>query len=425
VIARASVRSPPAARSRGSGLGVGAAVVFGEAGRFLVPAGEPGVLEYYRSHLLVAHRLRDRLRRLPLPGTRGRGAALFDRWWIVDGAAGGAGGAPGRWQQMLAVLAGALDAGLLAAAPPELTSAGSGPRWILIADYPASRRRKLLALLFAPGGAEPLAVLRLRPEAGEGPPLAREAEALAALRRRLPPALAASVPRPLGRAEPPGWEALLLSALPGRPAYVELHGALAPGRLAARHLDAAASWLGRFHAATRTGGAAAPPAEGTLPLGAGGLAWLRAAAPLLRRSPLPLSAVHGDFWARNLLLAPGGAAAGVVDWEACRPEASPAEDLFGFPLAYGLDFPGRRRRPRPADDAFARTFIADTRLARAVRRYLAGYCAAAGLDPAPLATLFRLHLLTRARDAADADLRERWLRWERRIAEAGRSVFSG
>src|ERR1019366_9881618 len=53
-----------------------------------------------------------------------------------------------------------------------------------------------------------------------------------------------------------------------------------------------------------------------------------AALPLL--SAVPAVAVHGDFWAKNVLAAPGRVS--LVDWNAFH-YGSPVEDLFTFAVA--------------------------------------------------------------------------------------------
>lgn len=236
-----------------------------------------------------------------------------------------------------------------------LRSLGLGPhRWILVEDYSGTGRKRLVVFLFRQGEASPAAVLKL----GSG--LEREAEALRFLAERLPPDLRGSVPRLLDSQE----EALLMSPVPGVSAYVEMQGLLAPGRAVGRHLDAAADWLLRFHRAT--------------------------------------GASHGDFWARNLLIGPTA----VVDWEHFSEEAPIQADLFHFPLTYGLNYPWKRWRRLPPDQAFRRTFLEDNRVSRAVRRYLARFA-----DPPSLRWPFEAWL----ENAQFRDL----------LGRAGRSVFSG
>jgi aminoglycoside phosphotransferase (APT) family kinase protein len=302
-------------------------------------------------------------------------------------------------------------------------------------DTPADRR--LLALLFAAGTPAPAAVLKLRRD--EARPLAREAAALGRLAALLPYALRGSVPRALAYSSTGGRELLLLAWLPGRSAYVEMHSLFGAGRLARTHFEAAADWLGRFHDATRTGeergdrpaaraiGVAMEEARET-----GGARW----AEIAERTgspPLGPTATHGDFWPGNLLVstAPAdGPACAVVDWEHFEERGDPLDDLFRFPLAYGLAFPWGRRRLAP-HEAFRRTFLERNRLSRAVRVYLERYCTRAGLEVERLKPHFELYLLERASrrrpgaGAADGAERDLWLRCHRLFANADRSVFSG
>jgi hypothetical protein len=208
---------------------------------------------------------------------------------------------------------------------------------------------------------------------------------------------------------------------------VELQSALLRGGLPTRHLPPAAAWLARFHRATLLPGDPwrPPPWEALAPAGEGSPPeWYRRLAPELADNPWPRAAGHGDFWARNVLFhggrAEGGGAgiAGVVDWEHFRDAAPPFEDLFHFAWSYGRSFPWRGRR-RGAEEAFARTFLQETAVAREVRRFLAGYARESGLDSGVLGDLFRVFLLTRSED------RGTWLRLYRMLEGAGRSVFSG
>ena len=125
-------------------------------------------------------------------------------------------------------------------------------------------------------------------------------------------------------------EVLVLTAVPGVSAYVEMQQAFVPSRLAARHFDAAARWLAEF------------------------------------RRVMP-NASHGDFWAQNLLISESGEA-GVVDWERFEAEGPPDADLFHFPITYGLNF--RWRRGATDEEKFAKTFLARNRVSLAVRDYL-------------------------------------------------------
>jgi hypothetical protein len=270
-------------------------------------------------------------------------------------------------------------------------------------------------------------VVKLRREGGAGPDLAAEAAALVRLGGELPASLQGTLPAVLGRGRlaGAGWEVLVLSALPGRSAYVELQAALLRGGLPARHLPPAAAWLARFHRATLLPGDPwrPPPWEDLAPaLERRPPAWYRRLAAELDESPWPRAAGHGDFWARNVLVGsgsrPAAGLAGVVDWEHFRPAAPPFEDLFHFAWSYGRSFPWRGRR-RGAEEAFARTFLGENPVSRQVRRYLAGYARESGLDSGALGDLFRVYLLTRDED------REPWIRLYRMLEAADASVFSG
>jgi hypothetical protein len=308
-------------------------------GRFLLPTGDPEIASYLFERLLAPHNLRERLRRsalLSIPGLATRFAARQP--------------VPG----------------------PDLESVKDllgGSRWILVEDYAGNGRERRVLFLFARGEASPTAVLKL----ATGSSLRPEREALRFLQERLSADLRSTVPRPIAWREMPGLEVLVMSALPGVSAYVEMQGLLAPGRAVRRHFEAAADWLARFH---RTTGAS-----------------------------------HGDFWARNLLVAPNGKAA-VVDWEHFSLEVPFHEDLFHFPLTYGLNYPWERWRRLPPEEAFRRTFLEDNRVSRAVAAYFAHYAERAGR--AGLRRLFEDWLETRS----EGDFRSLFGR-------AGRSVFSG
>lgn len=308
--------------------------------RFLLPSGDPAIASYLFERLLAPHNLRERLRRsalLSIPGLATRFAA-----------------------------------GRPVSEGPDLESVADllrDSRWILVEDYAGNGRQRRVFFLFNGGETSPAAVLKL----ATGSSLRREREALRFLEERLPADLRPTVPKPLAWRETPGMEALVMSALPGVSAYVEMQGLLAPGRAVRRHFEAAADWLARFHRAT--------------------------------------GASHGDFWARNLLVGPDGRAS-VVDWEHFTPEAPFHEDLFHFALTYGLNYPWERWRRLPAEEAFRRTFVEDNRVSRAVAAYFTRYAEKTGRTG--LRGLFGDWLETRS----EGDFRSLFGR-------AGRSVFSG
>lgn len=348
-------------------IGRGAAR-YGTAGRFLVPL-EGAALRYFHRVLFVPYRVRDRVARW-LPGALGVRLVLEKR------AASGEG-------DSLSAALGAPVGELLRDTPLE---GRTGLRAIVLRDPAAADRAQVVAFVFAEGDEHPAAVLKQRPIGKDPPALRQEWDALCRA-AALPPDLRASVPRPLSLRTYGGTELLLLSWLPGRSAYAQVRSVVRPQRHLRAHFEQAASWLARFHAATRRVGA---PATAT-------------------GRALAASAAHGDFWARNVLFE-GGRLTGVVDWEHGREEALPSEDLFHFPLTYGLSYPWAGRRPIRPEEAFRLTFLADNALSRAVTRYFRRYCADTGLSPAALPALFETYLATcwshRAGD--EGGLSSRW-----------------
>jgi phosphotransferase family enzyme len=191
---------------------------------------------------------------------------------------------------------------------------------IVVTDYPDSTRRRTVLFLL------PSQVVKIRGLPGDGPSLTIEAAGCERVHAVLPD----STPKVLRFERFPDAEVLVLSGLPGSSAYVGMQQAFAPARLAARHFDAAARWLAAF------------------------------------RQAMP-GASHGDFWAQNLLMSESGEV-GVVDWERFDAAGSPFDDLFHFPLTYGLNF--RWRRGATKEEKFAKTFLERNRVSTAVRDYL-------------------------------------------------------
>ena len=416
--------------------------------RFLVTLSEGGAVGYLVENLAVAHGRRQRLRHslarsLDLTGMR----RLLEE---VDAE----GRAPEGFREPLRLLGhvlGPAGESLFADTPFEDRPPAG---FVLLADYEHQPRGQAVVFLFAAGEDRPRGVLKLRPESpgGDGAgPLVREAAALDRL-ATLPTPLAATVPRRRAFHRLPEAAALLTSALPGRSAYVELHRGVTLGAGAARHMELAAVWLARFHRATRGAENWCPPspedprfdpvrhADGSAP------DWFLRLLDDLESSPLRVSAGHGDFWARNLLVPPDGwvrddqgrELPGIVDWEGYRSAAEPYEDLFHFPWTYAGLHPTGRRWMRPVLPArhdsltdFRRAFLDDTVLARRVRRYFQIYTVGAGLPWGLVEPLFRLFLLTRAAQTVEMSggvttgQEGVWLRAYRRLETAPRSVFSG
>jgi hypothetical protein len=224
-----------------------------------------------------------------------------------------------------------------------------GHHSVVLDDTDQDGRRRLLAFLFERGASRPFAIAKAQSDLSNGS-LRNEADGLRRVREVLPPDLQATVPQVLQfRADDTG-EVLVISALPGRSAYLDMRASLLPARFLEAHFAAAAQWLAAFHDAT--------------------------------------GATHGDFWPHNLLL--GGGRVSVVDWENFRQTSSPFIDLFHFPLTYGFSY-----RYADPETSFARTFLEPNHLSRAVAAYLRAYVTRRGMDTAALAPAFAQFLATR------------------------------
>ncbi|HEX7709023.1 MAG TPA: hypothetical protein VF701_21380 [Thermoanaerobaculia bacterium] len=277
---------------------------------------------------------------------------------------------------------------------------------IVLKDYDSNARGRVTAFLFDSAGSTPHSVVKVQraPEGGERS-LRTEAETLELMQRTLPPELRRTVPAVLRFESGVESELLITTMLSGRSAYSEFHTSIRPAAHLERHFGAAARWLASFHQAT-----------GGVP--ARSLVEVEATSP-----------VHGDYWARNLLIDSSGSM-NVVDWEDFTASGSPFIDLFHFPLTYGLAYPWTRYRRLQTEAAFCRTFLERNRLSKAVQQYFRLWCATTGIPVTGLKEAFRLYLQTSG--TMGLPERERpgiaGLPWNTLAAQfdrASESVFSG
>jgi hypothetical protein len=409
----------------------GAAVAV-RVGRFLVSWEDPRVLRHFLDRHFVAHSALERVR------------GLMARKSLEAGLVSNARRLLGGADRPMTEPSGFEDHVRWALRRANIASDG---RWIQLLDYPGGRSGSV-TFAFPPASSEPPVVVKLRPSGGSGPSLRREWNALAHVRQRLPEELRITLPQALWYGVEDGLESLVLSLVPGRPVYLDMRNLLVPGRRVSPHLEAASLWLSRFHEATEDTERPLDP-EADLPeeaalreriRAAGGctdpsgheeLDWYLRLRERLTHDPIPTSAVHGDFWARNLLLG-DGALPFVVDWEHYGPRGGPTTDLFHFPLTYGLNHPWARYRRCPPLEAFRRTFVQGNRVSRAVRDYFIRYGRLRNMDLELLRSLFLLHLLTLGNRGPSATTRAPgpssgetpWIPAYRLIVAAERSVFS-
>lgn len=408
----------PQSRSRGRGP----STTLGRLDRFWLPVADRSVVHFFNRNLYFPHRLRERLsasarllasfEKGSLPRSPDRTAILSSsrnpdplRPSALDSATGGLSGEQPLLERVHEIVCTYLEDRTDCLSAREVSSSDPCRRWILIGD--GSGTDGLLVLLFSSDRDRPTVALKIAPCGVNR--LAHEHDSLVLLRSTLSADLAASLPRPEPLWRHRKWQILPLSIIDGRPAYVEMQAAWQPRRHVAHHLQQAVEWLVRFHFETHSDDMfLARPTDhdalmewATLLQEAGieKVSWFESLWLRCQRNPVPMTAGHGDFWARNLLLAmkygrsTTARLPGVVDWEFFQSLQAPFFDLFHFVVTYGLNFPWARYRRIEPLQALRATFIDDNTLSREVHLYLDTYCQRAGIDPSHLRDLFRLYLL--------------------------------
>lgn len=214
---------------------------------------------------------------------------------------------------------------------------------------------KLTVLLIPEGHGQPRFALKVPTTDGAAVALEGEMRVLLALRGRCAEPVRSTIPRVVGQVDMGRRSGLLMNALPGVTMTSRYHGWQHTARPAAVAADfaQAAAWLAQFHRAT-----AGPSTALEMDAGIGvllarrygavagmdhTLSELDAIYARLREHRTPRTAVHGDFWCGNLLIA-DGAVCGVVDWEAGSVLGEPARDLVRFAFTYAL-YLDRHTRP--------------------------------------------------------------------------------
>jgi aminoglycoside phosphotransferase len=223
---------------------------------------------------------------------------------------------------------------------------GPGTRTVTVASS-RDPNAKVTVLLFRAGASAPSLVVKIPTTIGAAVAVDTEADMLGRLGARLDAPLLDTVPRVVDRLPTRCGDALVTTALPGRPLTIGYHRWLHVQRLAAvaRDFDVAGRWLARVHDVS---GGPRRPVDFVGPLTVR-MDLRFAGAPLLgrvlehldgvdrrlRAEVAPRTVVHGDYWAGNVLT-DGTTVTGVVDWEAGLERGSPVRDVARFALSYGL-----------------------------------------------------------------------------------------
>lgn len=206
---------------------------------------------------------------------------------------------------------------------------------------------KLTILLFPPGDPQPTLAVKVPATPAAEASIAAERRVLTELRARLPQVVLDTIPAVSELAGFHGLPALVTTALRGMPMTTRYHAwrHLASPEAVRADFASVERWLVQFQ-----GAAGAQPAPIDMDSGTAGVLARRFAGDLeleevlrslgavysrLRLSLTPKTAVHGDFWFGNLLLA-GDHVSGVVDWEAGSSVGEPMRDPVRFALTYAL-----------------------------------------------------------------------------------------
>jgi aminoglycoside phosphotransferase len=252
----------------------------------------------------------------------------------------------------------AVVAGPAGAAPPRGAAAEvvrpPAPAAVVVLATSRDVNAKISVLVVPPGARRPARVVKVPTTAAAEVAVEAERSVLEGLSRRTDVA-ALGVPRVTGTPIVDGRAAVCTTALPGVPMQTRYHrwGRTARRRAVGSDLAAAFDWLAVLQ--RRTAGEAV-----AVRLLADGLAaverrWpgdaiardvverLAPAARELAARRAPACAVHGDFWAGNLLLE-GDVVTGVVDWECGELSGDPTRDVARLPLSYAL-YLDRHTRP--------------------------------------------------------------------------------
>ena len=217
---------------------------------------------------------------------------------------------------------------------------------------------KVTTLLVSPRSRRPVLAVKAPTTDVAAVAVAAETRVLRELRAVVSSPLVDTIPEVLATVEHDGREALVATALEGRPMTSLYMGGRRTARRAIVQADFASvgAWVAALQESTAG-------AVGPLDLDDGvarrlasrfdgdpgldeDLERLAVIHERLRRHAVARTAVHGDLWLGNVLMT-GRTVGGVVDWEAGGMDGQPVRDLVRFAHMYALYLDCRTRRGRP------------------------------------------------------------------------------
>jgi aminoglycoside phosphotransferase len=231
------------------------------------------------------------------------------------------------------------------------------PGRAVVVGMSKDRNAKVTLLLVPPGMSRPALAVKIPTTAAAAAAVEAERRVLVELHGSAARTVLTGVPRVLGTLQWAGPPAMVVSALPGTPMTTHYHRYRHTARPAAvaRDFEAVDRWLAAFQSAT--GGPAAPIDMGRA-LGQRlrerfadepgldeVLERLDEAHASLSQACTPRTAVHGDLWFGNVLVANG--VSGVVDWESGAVSGEPLRDVVRFAITYALYLDRHTRSARP------------------------------------------------------------------------------
>jgi Phosphotransferase enzyme family len=293
---------------------------------------------------------------------------------------------------------------------------GSGGYRVLLLNHSHDPDRRYLLLLFPPGCAEPMLALKVADGAAAALRLAAEGERLQAVYDAVPVDIRHTVPCVLDEPTLSALPILVTAALPGVPMLVRYYrrGHTSRPDAVDGDLRAASAWLARLQGGTAGASAPLDFAAGTLRAADERatdqtLGQLSAVAARLRRYRAAQVAVHGDFWAGNILLR-DGCVSGVVDWERFCSAGNPVRDATRFALTYATYLPALRGSIQRPEVAAGYLLDGAGWLPARLRRFLTDHLNRLGLPGAVGPDMVLAELIAIGLEASDDGFARRYLR---------------
>jgi hypothetical protein len=366
-----------------------ASTKFQQHGRFRIPVGNPAARDYYLNDLFVPG---SRTQSILTPLVR-RFDTVADRFLGKNKSESLPGRTASEWNE--------IAEGINDSVNCVRTTADRDTSFLILTDYAHSDRGQLVVFVFCGAATKPVAVAKVRRTDTDGARLRREFDTIKRVRAN--EALQSSLPDPIALFETGKDTVFLESAAPGRSLHFLLRSNRPSEDEISKHFQLTFDWLAGFHRATFSKhvsiGEIADTyfASTTADIGTEESAVVEKLRPImfdLRNEQLPMAAVQGDFWTRNVLLSEDERIS-VIDWEAFESEGLPLDDALMFTVSYALSFQWQFGKWEDPAEAFLRMFFSKDAPGSIAMRHLDDFCTRVGIDAHLLRVLVPLFLLRR------------------------------